>query len=47
MTVTGGIGCMIGFIVPSRYRNSYVTEAEHTDDSSTADSSAQMHVLAI
>lgn len=46
MIVTGGIGFMIGFIVPSWYRNSYVTEPDHKDDSSMADSSAQMNVLA-
>jgi len=46
VTITGGIGFLIGFIVPNWYRNSYVIEPDHEDDESRTVRNTQMNILA-
>jgi hypothetical protein len=44
MIITGGIGFLIGFIVPSWYRSSYVTGPDHKVDERITGSSTQIKV---
>jgi len=46
ITMAGGIGFLIGFIVPNWYRNSYVIEPDHEDDESRTGRNTPMNMLA-
>ena len=46
ITITGGIGLLLGFIVPNWYRNSYVIEPDDKDEVSKDSHNIQMNMLA-